>query len=125
MTVARIIGDIWVGYLVQNTVVDSLSIVDMGIGVCADSAFLIAGALPAAQLTDEYPPRGWLYVASMPVLQQAESTGVLQQGARFTFDIRGMRKIDKGILFMNLIQANIVVGGTMYIVGRIRSLCLT
>ncbi len=112
-------------YSPNSTIVDSLSIVDVGIGVTAVDAFLTAGAVPNPSGSDNYPPRGWLYVATQPVAQQAESAGVLNSVARFQFDLGAMRKIDKGVLFLTIIQNNILVGGSMRVIGRTRVLCLT
>jgi len=128
LTVVRIVADVTVQYLVSTTVADSLSIVDLGIGVASASAFATAGALPDPALDQEFPPRGWVYVASQPVTQLLDGAGgvsIVDRPARFVFDIRAMRKIDKGILFMRMIQANITVGGAMQVTGRIRSLVLT
>ena len=128
LTAVRVVGDITVQYLVSTTVGDSLSIVDVGVGVDSASAFATAGALPAPQIETEYPPRGWIYVASQPVTQILDAAGgvsIMDRPARFQFDIRAMRKIDKGILFFSIVQANITVGGAMQVTGRIRSLCLT
>jgi len=127
LTVVRIVADITVQYVVSNTIVDSLSNVDLGIGVSSIEAFAVAGAagLPDPSVDDQYPPRGWIYVNNKPVSQQAESTGVVNSVAHFEFDIRSMRKIDKGRLFMVMDQTNITVGGAMQIVGRVRALCLT
>ena len=125
-TVIRIVGDLWVQYLVSNGIVDSLSIVDIGIGVSSVESFAISGgAMPAPDDATEFPPRGWLYVASQPVSQQADAVGVISTRAHFKFDIRAMRKIDKGVLYVRLVNNNITVGGAMQITGRIRSLCLT
>ena len=126
LTVVRIVGDLTVQYLVSTTVADSLSIVDLGIGVIAATAFGVAGAAPAPQIETEYPDRGWIYVASQPVAQLVTTDGgIINEAARFQFDIRAMRKIDKGTLFMGIVQANITVGGAMQVTGRVRSLCLT
>ena len=128
LTAVRIVGDLTVQYLVSTTIVDSLSIVEVGIGVSSVQAFAVAAGAglpdPSADPA-EYPPRGWLYLASQPVSQHAESTGVIEHVARFQFDLRAMRKIDKGFLFMVVEQNNITVGGAMQMTGRVRALCLT
>jgi len=127
LTVVRIVGDLIVNYLVSTTVGDALSIVDLGIGVASSAAFAVGGATPAPTSQTEYPPRGWIYVASQPVTQILDAAGgvsIVDRPARFQFDIRAMRKIDKGVLFMNLVQNNITVGGAMQVTGRIRSLVL-
>ena len=125
LTVTRIIGDFKVMYSPNLTIVDSLSIVDVGIGVVSRDAFTVAGtAMPSPNTVLDFPTRGWLYVATQAVSQQAESAGVVNEQAHFKFDLRAMRKIDKGVLFITLLQADILVGGSMRVVGRVRSLCL-
>ena len=127
LTVTRIIGDLTIQYLVSTTVGDSLSSVDLGIGVAALAAFNTAGALPNPASETEFPPRGWLYVKTLPVSQTLDGAGgvsIWNAVARFQFDLRAMRKIDKGILFMNVLQTDITVGGAMQMVGRVRSLVL-
>jgi len=126
LTATRIIGDVTVLYDQASTVVDSLSLVECGIGVTSVEAFAAGvGSLPTPDISTEYPPRGWLYCAGQAVYQQAESTGVLSTNARFVFDVGAMRKIDKGVLFVVFTNTNLVIGGAMRIVGRIRTLCLT
>ena len=126
LTAVRIVLDVTVQYLVSTTIVDSLSIVDIGIGVASTEAVLAGfAALPRPDDGTNFPPRGWLYVASQPVSQQAESTGVISTVARFQADLRSMRKIDKGVLFMVITNTNITVGGAMQMTGRVRTLCLT
>ncbi len=126
-TLVRLVADITVQYTVSVTVTDSLSIVDIGIGVASIEAFAVSSSLglPKPSVNTDYPPRGWIYVASQPVWEKAESTGILHHAARFQIDIRAMRKIDKGILFMTMENANITVGGSMQVTGRVRALCLT
>jgi len=125
-TVVRLIGDLTFMYSPNSTIVDSLSIVDVGIGVASAEAFAVGGnALPnPGGIADQDPARGWLYAATKPVFQQAESTGVINAIAHFTFDLRAMRKVDKGVLYMIMEQNDILVGGSMRVIGRVRSLCL-
>ena len=49
---------------------------------------------------------------------------MLEQVARFQFDIRAMRKIDKGRLYIIMENTNITVGGAMQVTGFVRALCL-
>jgi len=52
--------------------------------------------------------------------------GTLQNQATFQFDLRAMRKIDKGILFSRIDNTNSVgTASTVLVRGRIRVLCLT
>ena len=125
-TVVRILGDLWVMYSPNSTIVDSLSVVNLGIGVSSVEAFAAGGvSLPNPANPTQFPPRGWLYVNSQPVSQQAESNGVVNTWAHFAFDLGAMRKIDKGSLFLSMQQDDILVGGSMRVVGRTRALCLT
>ena len=66
LTVTRIIGDFRVMYSPNSTVVDSLSVVDIGIGVGSAHA-VSAGEMPDPTVDSDYPPRGWLYVATQAV----------------------------------------------------------
>ena len=126
LTAVRVIGDLWFMYQPDSTVVDSLSISTLGIGVTSVEAFAAGGvSMPDPSNDAQYPPRGWLYVNSQPVSQQAESTGVLNHMAHFKFDVRAMRKVDKGILFSTITNTNIIIGGSMRVVGHVRALCLT
>ena len=127
LTAVRLVGDVTCQYVVSTTVADSMSIVDVGIGVGSVEAFAAGiNSLPNPDVTTEYPPRGWLYVASLPVVQiLTTDSGIVDQPARFQFDLRAMRKIDKGRLFMMLLNTNLVQGGAMQVVGRVRTLCLT
>ena len=127
LTAVRIIGDFDVHYDVTTTIADSDSFVDVGIGVSSVEAFAAgAAALPDPANSTSFPPRGWLYASTGYVAQLVtSSTGIWNINARFQFDLRAMRKIDKGTLFLRIAQANINVGGAMEIVGRVRTLCLT
>jgi len=126
LTAIRIVGELVFAYIVTNTLSDSDSIVDVGIGVTSADAFPTPSAMPDPASDSSYPPRGWLWVATGYVGQAlTASTGVFNTNAVFKFDIRAMRKIDKGKLFLRAAQANINVGGAMELTGRVRVLCLT
>jgi len=125
LTSVRIIVDLTFMYSPDVTVVDSLSTVSMGIGVVSVEAFAQGiASLPSPHNGTEFPARGWLYVNTRPVTQQAESTGIISRELRFALDLGAMRRIDKGVLFLVMRQDNIIVGGTMRVVGRTRVLCL-
>ncbi len=127
LTTIRVIGDLTVQYTPNSTIVDSLSVIDIGIGVSSVEAFAVSNTagLPNPSVATNFPPRGWLYVATRAVSQQAESVGVVNQVEKFEFDVRGMRKVDKGVMFIIIEQNDVLVGGSMRISGRIRVLCLT
>ena len=124
LTVVRIVIDVHVAYLINVTSTDSSSMVDLGIGVTSGEAFAVGGtALPKPSATTEYPPRGWLYINSQPVQELVATEGVQRDNAHFKADLRAMRKIDKGILFLTMENFNVVVGGAMSVFGRVRVLC--
>ncbi len=126
LTAIRVLLDFTVQYAVGSTIVDSLSVVSCGVGVTSVEAFTIGGtSLPSPADETQYPPRGWLYVASKAMWTHAESAGVTEVPAVFQVDIRSMRKIDKGVLFCTFVNNNITVGGSMTVTGRARALCLT
>ena len=126
LTVVRILGDLTAMYSPNSTVVDSLSSLSIGIGVSSLEAFAAGGAsLPDPRQATQFPPRGWLYATTRPLMQMAESTGVINLVQHFQFDLGAMRKIDKGILFLTLVQNDILVGGSIRVIGRTRVLCLT
>ena len=127
LTVIRLVGHLDIQYTPTTTVADSLSTVDIGIGVASVEA--VAGGqtvLPSPTVSTQYPPRGWLYVATLPCSQLITTDGgIIDHHAEFKFDLRAMRKIDKGVLFSVISNANVLIGGVMNITGRIRALCLT
>ena len=127
LTAVRIVGYLNVGYVVTNAIVDADSVVDVGIGVSAKEAVSAGGSsLPDAQSVVSYPPRGWLYLATKYVRQSLTGTdGTTNSNAVFEFDLRAMRKVDKGTVFIRIGNANINVGGAMEVTGRVRVLCLT
>jgi len=129
LTVARVIGKLEIGYLVSTTPGDSLSSVNIGIGVASVEAFAVAATAGLPNPTDitAFPPRGWLYVQTAAVRQVVSTSGdgLIDHWATFEFDLRGMRKIDKGVLYLIMEQNNITIGGAMQVVGRVRALCLT
>ncbi len=97
--------------------------VDIGIGVASAPAF--PTAVPQPDISTEYPPRGWLYITNKWMAMPGEVSGKIMW-PDWEFDIRTMRKLDKGILYVAAGNNN--VSGTAESVvlgGRIRALCLT
>jgi len=127
LTSIRVVGEINAHYIISNTITDSDSIVDLGIGVASGQAFAVGQtALADPAGSTGYPPRGWVYCQSLYCGQAVtSSTGMFNENAIFKFDVRGQRKIDKGVLFLRMVNTNINVGGAMEVVGRVRVLCLT
>jgi len=111
--------------------VETTQIVDVGIGVCSSEAFSVGTtAVPDPAATDEYPVRGWVYVATKAVQQSLPTggtpTAMWRARAVFHADLRGQRQVDRGVLFMRL--KNTAAEGSATNVrlnGRVRALCLT
>jgi len=127
LTVIRIVAELNCHYVVTTTIADADSIVDLGIGVCSVEAFGAGTtAVPAPDTNTEYPPRGWLYVATGHVAQLVTTDGgIINEAHTFKLDIRAMRKLDKGVLFARVVNTNKNVGGAMEVTGRVRVLCKT
>ena len=131
LTVTRIIGD-FKCYLSAASEVETFQTVDVGIGVINQEAFDLGTGvgIPNPTVEDSTPPRGWLY-AARDLTQQALPTGgtpvtMWRETAHFKFDLRGQRKVDKGVLYMWR-EANIVSGSSSNLtaIGRIRVLFKT
>jgi len=123
LTAVRIIIDVVV-VLSPAIVSDALNVVSVGLGVTSREAFT-AVALPDPAASTEYPPRGWLYVANKPVRSTATTVGLDVKEAHFQVDLRAMRKVDKGVLFLALGNAAVLNTLSVDITGRVRVLCLT
>ena len=122
LTAVRIILDVKVYHGVDE-VADHSAIIHLGIGVASVEAFAAGTtSLPAPADSTAYPPRGWLYVASKPTGAR-NTTGIVV--ADFQADLRAMRKIDKGILFMCIQQVGVLGSSAVDLWGRVRVLCLT
>jgi len=127
LTAVRIVLDLVVAHGADEPIVDSSNAVSVGIGVCSVEAFGQGiNALPEPQFSTQYPPRGWLYVATKPVLAANIGTaGGTRRVAEFSADLRSMRKIDKGILYI-VVQNNAILSNKdVDLWGRVRVLCLT
>ncbi len=131
LTVTRIIGDFWC-LQTDSDENQALKTVDVGIGVINQEAFDLGTGvgIPNPTVEDSTPPRGWLYAARQPVLQALPTGGTIvtmwRETAHFKFDLRGQRKIDKGVLYM-WIEMNTITGSTVALqaIGRIRTLFKT
>ncbi len=130
LTAVRIIGYLeFYGSELNETECDQM--VDIGVGVSSAEAFNVGStALPDPTTSGDYPPRGWLYVARRHALQTLPTggtpTAMYRQNANFDFDVRGDRKVDKGILFMSIVSTQLgVASTTLDFIARIRVLCLT
>ena len=127
ITVVRILGRL----LVIPSVVANSSVsaqrVTVGIGVAAVEAFDIGvTALPRAADDGDKPPRGWIYKEhGILVNQQDSGTVEAWHFPEFKFDVRGMRKVDHGILYITMENLDLLGGTTaVKVVGLLRALCL-
>jgi len=127
LTVERIILDL-TAYAGPTNEVEGAVAVDVSIGVSAQEAFENSD-LPDSEISDEYPIRGWLYVATKPVYQAlptgATPTAMWRQDAHFQADLRAKRKIDKGVLYLRLMTVIVSNTLTVFRTGRVRVLCAT
>jgi len=123
ITVARLVGQMVMVPSVPGTA--GLEALDWGVQVITEEAFTAGPAgIPNPGVTTEYPARGWLVLGR-------EVVGSLVAGEdglnpRWQFDIRTMRKIDKGRLALSMTSNNMQgATQTVRVIGRIRALCLT
>ncbi len=127
LTAVRLVGHLEL-YQSPISEVESMMTVDVGIGVTSSQAFGTAGALPDLK-TLGFPPRGWLYKATKAAYQGlptgGTSTAMWRRDAVFEFDLRAMRKIDKGTLYMEIESTATVNTATLQVIGFVRTLCLT
>jgi len=123
-TVTRVVLDITATPPVTNSLADRVNVVHVGIGVVSLEAFNLE-TLPDMNAVADYPQQGWLYVATQRVFKQAEAGILTILPAHFSVDLRAQRKVDRGVLFMSLL--NIGNNGVDNVdwFGRVRALCLT
>ena len=128
ITVARLVGHL--SYTTDNVenAVDGAMIVDIGIQVVTAQALAAGGAaVPNPGIADETPARGWLYHDRVVIIN-AITAGSLDWHTlpENRFDLRAMRKVDRGVLILSM--RTTVIHGTSYntkVVGIVRALCMT
>ena len=128
ITAIRLVGHL---YLTSDNVlstVDGAMRCDVGVQVVTAAALAAGGgAVPQVRLSSEVPARGWLWRETL-ITVTAVGAGPIDDHyvGEISFDIRSMRKVDRGVLIMSL-ESNLL-HGTAYntkISGLIRALCLT
>jgi len=128
-TSARIIGDLVCLRSDITAITGESQKLDMGICVVDTAAFVIGqSALPDPRVPDDSPPRGWLWrwTGTVAYQRSAGEPASIWMPSRVTFDVGGMRKIDRGKLV--LITSKTGLAGspvTVRISGSIRTLILT
>ncbi len=100
---------------------------DVGIGVVSEEAFL-AGVVPDPLSEAEAPARGWLYRTRMAAVfsngNAIENENHLWP--ELMFDVRAMRKVDKGrLVFIVNNSLAVEAGVTVTVTGIVRTLCMT
>ena len=128
VTVARILVHLWVLPDVEEGLANGIQALDVGIGVSSSEAF-VAGVVPDPQTQADVPARGWLWADRIPMLH-GNATGPpavdRMVAPEVKADLGAMRKVDRGVLYMSM--TNTAIQGTaagLFIIGRVRALCLT
>ena len=110
--------------------IDGGSVVDLAIGVSAVEAFN-ANVMPDANVPADVPIRGWLWKDRLVAVGNSV-TGPpahdVYYGTELKADIRAMRKVDRGILYLVTSATDISVSGSFLptsLVGIVRALCAT
>ena len=124
-TVSRILVDLTMSPPVTNSQQDRSNILDVGIAVVSAEVFSI-GNLPDPDTPADYPQAGWVYVSSKGVLKynMAVNSDLLVV-AHFATDLRGQRKVDRGVLALIIMNTGVDGSDNVDIWGRVRALCLT
>ena len=110
--------------------IDGGTVVDMGIGVASLEAFT-AGVLPNVNVAGEVPARGWLWRDRLIAVGNSVTGPPVHDvyfGTEVHADLRAMRKVDRGVLYLSTRSSDIKVSGTylpLALVGIVRVLCAT
>ncbi len=124
-TVTRILVDLYMAYPVGNDVaVDRENSIDVGIGVVSQEAFDLE-TLPDMNAVADYPQQGWVYIATAPVWRTSMAGAFVAESAHFKADIRAQRKVDRGVLFLSILNIGNIGLDSVFLTGRVRALCLT
>ena len=130
ITVARLIIDLSVYPVDLDQNVVYVQRVVAGVGVASDRAFAVAGGLglPDPRVSNNAPPRGWLWKGSWVIAFSNSATfGVeVSRFPEVSLDLRANRKLDKGTLFM--VTGKTAISGAetdVDVIGNIRVLCMT
>jgi len=102
----------------------ALQRVDLGIGIASQEAFALGvTALPAPQTATERPRLGWYFREEVMVRSSTTDTGFGVPVLRVQADIRAMRKLENGELYLRMNSVGSVgVDFTVRAVGLIRTL---
>ncbi len=130
ITVGRLVGRLYVYVAGPTTTIQAIQLVDVGVGVLSQEAAAIGGtSVPSPAIDADAPPRGWLYRSRVLSIRtnadgsEKETNNLIPV---IDFDVRSMRKVDKGSLRLILVKS--LIGGTvadLTVSGLVRALCLT
>ena len=121
-TLIRCLAHLFVASSVEGGVTGQ-AIAHLGIGVASREAFALGiSGVPDPATESERPPRGWIWRDAAMVREISGSvTGAFVD---LKVDVRSMRKVDDGRLFLRI--EPIVLSGTGFVVqiaGLVRCLC--
>jgi len=110
--------------------IDGGSRIDIGIGVAAEEAFT-ANVVPDPSVMADVPARGWLWKGTLIAVANTV-TGPpardIYYGTEISADVRAMRKVDRGNLYIARQAKDFSVSGSFLpvtLVGMVRVLCAT
>ncbi len=130
ITVMRLVIHLTVGTQNFSDADDGATFVDMGIGVAAAEAFNVGStALPDPNQAGDVPARGWLWRDRMVHIEVNTTAPVITlfHISEVRADIRAMRKVDRGILYLRMVAAEQSVGDFVptNVTGIVRALVAT
>jgi len=110
--------------------IDGGSVVDLAIGVSATEAFN-ANVVPDPGSPADTPARGWLWKDRLIAVGNSVTGPPAHDvywGTELKADIRSMRKVDRGVLYLAMQFDNTLVSGSFLpvsCIGIVRALCAT
>ena len=120
-TVVRIVGHLGITLSDPADTTVGISQLDLAIGVSAVEAFN-ASTVPDPNVEADVPARGWLWRERLWLSHNA----TVQHPMEVRFDLRAMRKVDRGVLYLVSQSANTFgTYGGITLMGLVRSLILT
>jgi len=110
--------------------IDGGTTISFGIGVSALEAFT-ALVLPDPEIDADVPARGWLWKSVMLAVANSVTGPPAHDvyfGTTLEADVRAMRKVDRGVLYLSMRSTDNAVSGSYLptaVIGLVRVLCLT
>ena len=125
VTSMRVIGSFLLVPNDPNAAITGTQAISVGIGVVSAEAFA-AGVVPDPSVNGDFPARGWIYRTTRG--EHHNNAGGTIEGwsyPEWQFDVGGMRKIDRGKIFLAVDK--ILLSGSAHnldMIGLVRVLCL-